>query len=398
MQENTIKEGKFATKTTVECNINNQDVLIKQFFNICFPGISYVILENKKILVLNVECLSSYLSPKNNVKTATTSLEKFNILNKRHNDSNLQYLNINIKMKNKEILKELTFYLKNNIKLNSMDYIISNLPYKRDLYLSISELLLNYINDNGKLLMVGPLNTIASPTQMSYKIKYNELWKHLERYKELPVDMYYGENKIFDQYGDYTFLGILSFIKKTTSFNIYTEWERFQEPQAVKLIQKIKQLNIPTLNDAMIKNTNHGILVPLTNVTGGYDRKNRAVYMDFVYYDKGKCYVKGNVVPLSEMQNSNKIARAVRMKTKEQAVRFHSTYRDNYLLQGFASLSCGGTRHLDYTIIPYFSCEADTKDADIINMCKLNEDDINLLKKYSKPFKVKQPQFTYRLF
>lgn len=31
-------------------------------------------------------------------------------------------------------------------------------------------------------------------------------------------------------------------------------------------------------------------------------------------------------------------------------------------------------------------------------MCKLNEDDINLLKKYSKPFKVKQPQFTYRLF
>lgn len=391
--------SKFGTKETAECNINDHDMMIKQFYNICFPGINYVILENKKILVLNVECLSEYLSPKNNVKIVTTSLDKLDILKSKHKNSSVDYLNIDVNMKNKEIMFELYKYLKNNIKQNSMDYIISNLPYKRDLYLSISELLLNYINDNGKLLMVGPLNTIASPTQMTYKIKYNELWKHLERYKELHIDMYYGENKIFDQYGDYTFLGIMSFVKNTTTFNIYNEWERFQEPQAAKLIHKIKQLNIPTLADVIVKNTNHGILVPLTNVTGGYDRKNRAVYMDFVYYEKGKCYVKGDVVPLSKViKNTNKIPQAVRVKNSEQATRFHTLYKNNYLLQGFASLSCGGTRHLDYSIIPYFSCETKINDGDIVSMCQLNEDDINLLRKYSKPFKKKQPIFTYRLF
>lgn len=391
--------GKFGTKETTECNINDHDTMIKQFYNICFPGINYVILENKKMLVLNLECLSEYLSPKNDVKIVTTSLDKLDVLKSKHKNSSVDYLNIDVNMKNKEIMSELNKYLKNNIKQNSMDYIISNLPYKRDLYLSISELLLNYINYDGKLLMVGPLNTIASPTQMSYKIKYNELWKHLERYKELPVDMYYGENKIFDQYGDYTFLGIMSFVKNTTSFNIYNEWERFQEPQAVKLIHKIKQLNIPTLADVIVKNTNHGILVPLTNVTGGYDRKNRAVYMDFVYYEKGKCYVKGDVIPLSKfIKNTNKIPQAVRVKNSEQATRFHTLYKNNYLLQGFASLSCGGTRHLDYSIIPYFSCETKINDGNIVDMCQLNEDDINLLRKYSKPFKKKQPTFTYRLF
>ena len=392
---------KYSTKSTVECDVNNQNILIKQFYNICFPGISYVVLEDKNIMILNVDCLVNYLSPKNKMFVTTTSYYNFDILNSKHKQANIRYLDIKIDMKKKDILNKLECYLKNNIKTNSMDYIISNLPYKRDLYLSISEMLLPYLNENGKLWTIGPLNTIASPTQMKYKIEYAELWKHLERYKELPTDMYVGKDKIFDQYNDYTFLGIMSFIKNTTSFDIFNEWKRFQDPQAVKLIDKIKHLNVPTLNDVLLKNNNHGILVPLTNVTGGYDRTNRVVYMDFIYYEQGKCYIKGEVKPISkETQgvNNNKIAQSVRMKTCEQAKRFHSIYRDNYLLQGFASLSCGGTRHLDYSLIPYFSCENETSCEDIIKTLKLNEDDMLLLKKYSKPFKQNKPKFTYRLF
>lgn len=394
-------DNKYSTKTTLECNVNNQNKLIKQFFNICFPGISYVVLEDKKILTLNVDCLTNYLSPKNDVNTVTTSAFNFDILNSKHKSTKIQYLDIKIEMKKQDILSKIECYLKKNIKLNSMDYIISNLPYKRDLYLSISEMLIPYLSKEGKLWTIGPLNTIASPTQMKYKIEYNELWKHLERYKELPTEMYVGKDKIFDQYGDYTFLGIMSFVKNTTSFDIYNEWKQFQDSQAVKLIDKIKQLNVPTLNDVILKNNNYGILVPLTNVTGGYDRTNRAVYMDFIYYDKGKCYVKGNVLSASKVtqcMNNNKLAQCVRMKTVDQAVRFHTMYKDNYLMQGFASLSCGGTRHLDYSLIPYFSCENEVKDEEIIKTLKLNEEDLCLLKKYSKPFKQKQHKFTYRLF
>lgn len=392
---------KYSTKTTSECEVNNQNTLIKQFFNICFPGISYVVLENKNILILNVDCLTNYLSPKNNVISATTSYFNFDILNSKHKEDKIKYLDIKINMKKNDILNKLDCYLKNNVKLNSMDYIISNLPYKRDLYLSISEMLIPYLNKNGKLWTIGPLNTIASPTQMKYKIEHEDLWKHLERYKELPTDMYVGKDKIFDQYGDYTFLGIMSFVKQNTTFDIYNEWKNFQEPQAVKLIDKIKQSNVPTLNDVLLKNNNHGILVPLTNVTGGYDRTNRAVYMDFIYYEQGNCYIKGKVVPMSKIvqgTSNNKIAQSVRMKTHNQAKRFHSIYRDNYLLQGFASLSCCGTRHLDYSLIPYFSCESEIHTEDIIKYLKLNEDDLTLLKKYSKPFKQKRSKFTYKLF
>lgn len=389
--------NKYSTKTLKECSVNDQDKLIREFFKICFPGVNYAVLDGKNILVLNVECLVGYLAPKNKVNVVTTSTSTLFDLILKHKNVDISNLNIDVNMRKKDILTKVKYYLK-KINLNSMDYIFSNLPYKRDLYLSISEMLIPYLKEDGKLWTIGPLNTIASPTQMKFKTTYDSLWSHLERYKELPVEMYYGKDKIFDQYGDYTFLGAMCFIKTKTSFNIYNEWTKFQEPAAVNLIDKIKNSNYPTLADVLVKNSNHGILVPLTNVTGGYDRTNRAVYMDFIYYEAGKCYVKGEVIPISKYQNSNKISLSVRMNSVDQAKRFHTAYRDNTLLQGFASLSCGGTRHLDYSLIPYFSMKEDISFEDIVRRLNLTEEDITLLRKYSKPFKKKQPKLCYRIF
>ena len=140
--QNKEKINNFGTDTLKEDEILNWPLFIKEFIKL--SDLSDNQLTNKRILVINIECLARYFSLNNDVVYLSTDIDKVNAYRKYYNN-----ISIFVKPRKNKMLK-VDKYLDMKTSLNSFDYIIGNPPYDRDLYLSVAEQLHPFLKEGGK--------------------------------------------------------------------------------------------------------------------------------------------------------------------------------------------------------------------------------------------------------
>lgn len=371
--------NKYGTKSYEEIRVIDYSEMTKAYFDTLskYDDISAKSITNKKILIFNLMPLHSYLNLANKVTVVTTN-------KKLSDECTNKYCNCNVILLSD--LKELEYKLNHYVDMNSLDYIFANPPYDGDLYLDIAETLLPYINENGTMNILGPMQCIQTPAPHEYKFIHQQLFSHIKSYKIMDPKYYY----LFDSFKGYTDLGIIRYVKEDRQFNIHTAWREYHNKELVALYDKILNSNITKISDVIEKRADKGIIVPIGRIGG---TKRYAVYNDFLLYDNGKCYVmkKENknsgktlqIIPISKCDakgiENGKIVQGIRMKSVDQAIKFHKKYRNNYILKGLFGLSLCGSQNPQWNVVPYFSMENEIDNKYIVDALKLNKTDLNIL-------------------
>lgn len=397
-------KNKYATKTLNETFVKDRQRYVKLFYKHMFGNVRGDLF-NKKILCINIEPLATKVyDDGNEVFAIVTSQERMQQLIKERSNIKCLYCDIDIKMKREEVINKLIETLK-HIKKNSMDHIFVNLPFKGSLHLEITELLQQYLKEDGKIDAVQPITYLASEKQKTNKRKYNNLLRCITKYTVMDPEDWMGKNKLFEELNDYTWYGIVQYGKKDNAFDQWSQWRIIQEPSVVKIIDKIKLLNLPTVASIVSKNVkaiNDTIILPFTDVTGGYDRTNRLVYTNAVYVQNKMIFDNsvGQFVKPEDFKGQGKplgkdfrVSLGYICKDATEAQILFNAYNNYDILQGFTSISCYGNRHIERDRLPWVPASIAGSYEDTIEYLGLDEEDILTLRRYSVPCKIKQTSY-----
>lgn len=376
-----MKRNKYGTKVLKEMPIECQEVLTKEFMKCWnkYDRINLASIKNKHILVFDLFPLANYLSLENDIVYISTSEKLTNEFKLKH----LSPAYTIALVSNEQLEKDLDKI----IKRNSMDYIIANPPYNRDLYLDIAETLLPYVVDkNGTLNMLGPILWATMPCGHEFRDKHQNLYDRLISLEIVDPETY----KNFESFLGITRLGVMRFSKNKQNDN--TElWKKYEDKDTIKLIDKINSSKLPKVSDVVRRNVSFGTYVPLGDV-GGFSKKY-IVYHNVICVHNGEVYYydkEGNIKTELAMKSNlanltrGKAATAVRMNSLDQAIRWHKAYRDNVLLNGFAGLSLFKGTHFHYDYIYYLPFDKEMTNDEIIQYLNLDGNDIEVLKTNAK--------------
>ncbi|MBO7693595.1 MAG: hypothetical protein J6T10_13325 [Methanobrevibacter sp.] len=367
--------NKYGTKSYKEIKIKDYPAFNKCFLETAF-GLDSTNIRNKKILVLNLDPLAVSLAFDDNDITAisTSNVNRNSYLTKYCNVKSYYAKDIT---KLEEILC--------TIKKNSMDYIFTNPPYDKTLYLEISQVLLPYLNDKGSLVVFGPMMPISIPFEHRSKYLYSDLWKHLHSFSKIE-EKYYNT---FESFIGYTELGIMTFKQETNFYNIHKLWKKYRDNDEVRLYEKILSYKGPKMSDVVGKNLSNGTILPLAGIAG-YSKKY-PVYDSIMYVDNGQCFVKENdeyfLKPLSKYEgfgvSNGKVSCGICVRNVNEAVTLYKKYRSNLIIRGLFAMSLGGSQHPHWKFMPYISYDEIEQGVDLVDKFKLTKEDIAVLTKHA---------------
>lgn len=388
--------NKYGTKALTEMKIVNHQDAIEEIFSALSKAENIAInttnLQGMKILILDYLPLARFLAPNNRMTMISGKNQNTKEFTKQYPSCKVIHIN------NYNNLEKI---MKNNFKENTMDFIFANPPYKKQLYLDIAQILLPYINDTGTLNILGPIDALTIPKKHTKKSNHVDLWTHLKCCGVIPRDKY----DLFESYKGYSDLGIMRFVKHETGFNISNAWKQFYAKAEANLIKKVQNLSIKTISNEARKNCKQGLFVPIGLIGG---KKRFLPYANFLYCNNGICYIrkkkKGKFeieeVPISKCKHQaikkGVAVRAIYFNTVGEALRFHTLYKNSYILKGLFGLSLNGTAHPTYEMIPYFKCDHKITNNEIIDRLQLSEEELDILHKYAiNPDKLKNNGMNY---
>lgn len=372
----------YGTKKLKEMPIRGQEIFAKIFVNSWskFDNLNIYDIKNKNILVFDFYPMANYLSPENKVTYLSTS-EKMTKEFKEKHASNVKCVSFNN-------IEELKQKLNKYLKTGTMNYIIGNPPYDKDLYLKICEVLLPYLTEDGTLNIIGPSQWITMGCGHQYRKVHQDLYNKLIGFELIDPDKY----EHFENFLGITRVGVMRFSKngKQDTESNNNIWKEHEDKDVVSLVEKIKSSKCKKLSDVIVKNASFGTYVPLGDV-GGYSKKY-VVYSDLICVHNGECYVKKNgeitKIPVLKYEgeglNKGKAARAVMMKSLDQAIRWHDKYKSNVILKGFAGLSLFKGTHFHYDYVYYLPFDKEMTNEEISKELNLNENNIEVLRKFAK--------------
>lgn len=375
--QNKEKINNFGTDTLKEDEILNWPLFIKEFIKL--SDLSDNQLTNKRILVINIECLARYFSLNNDVVYLSTDIDKVNAYRKYYNN-----ISIFVKPRKNKMLK-VDKYLDMKTSLNSFDYIIGNPPYDRDLYLSVAEQLHPFLKEGGKEMIIGPTLCIDNPFYYDFVNKHKNLFTYLSDVEYLNKEMI----ECFESFKGYTNLAIISFDKKKTFNNINALWKNGKNGKEISLVEKLMSKKIIKISNVCKEITNSGIFVPIGNIGGG---KHYLVF-DKVFCikdgmilcnvsGKRKEYVLKWLTPKECEEKKIKYTNiGIKVNSLKEAETIYNAYRNFDTLRGICTLSRFGSQHVKFEFIPYYCTN---NEEEIKQDLRLDENDVLILKNYAK--------------
>ena len=375
-----MKKESFGTDTLKEIEIVNCPEFIKQM------DMHKYSMHNKKIIVLNIECLAKYLAVNNDVVYITTSKDKAD---------NFKYYGncFSIFLPGKiDKLNNIMKHLDMRIDLHSFDFVIGNPPYDGELYLTIAEQVRHYLKEDGVEIILGPTQCLDNPYKTTYINNHKDLFNHLLEVEHVDKKIY----ECFDSFKGYSNLGKFIIKKNKSYINIDELWKKTRSEDEASLIEKIMNSSVKKISEVTTNNTKHGFCIPVGAIGGG---KHYLVYDTVYCLAGGKALVestkqkrKGHKgittakwIDFLEYDGKNPLntnTTYIRVKDLQQAEIFYNAYRNFDVLRGLTTLARFGGGNIMHEFIPYY--ENPISEEEIIKDLRLNETDMKILKEYAK--------------